>query len=157
MPADLTVAEGSHRLVGAPRLRLRVADLLLMTLAAGQCRRHTLLLLGHHGLVHVLLHEPLVLSAALVRLQVLETEVDKLRGVKLAREQALAQLRVRPVLDVLVQRAHLGAVAVAGRAAELLERSRLDIDGTLEDEIGHCSPGRRMTGEQTRRLAAGQT
>ena len=114
MPALCALAERRHRLVRAPRLRLAVADLPLLAPPALQAGADALLLLGHHGVIQVLLLQRLVLRKPLGGLELLRRHLHEGGGRDFAGEDARAELRVRLVFQVLEQGAEFLAVGVGG-------------------------------------------
>jgi len=88
-----------------------------------------------HGLVHVLLVEGLVFCASLVRLHFLVGHDDKFGGGNFAGEDALAELGVGFVLEVLKQGAHLGLVGFV-YGAGVCVGGGLDLFCDAKDFIG---------------------
>ena len=85
-----TLTESRHWFISRPRLRLRIADLLLTALATPQRIRHTLNLLRHHCLVHIILRQFLLFCSLLCRLELFEGHGHELIGRNAACEDARA-------------------------------------------------------------------
>jgi hypothetical protein len=104
--------ERRHRLVCTPGLGLTIADLLLLALAALELSGNSLFNLRNHGLIHVFFFELFVLGTAGIRLHLVVRHDDKLLGWDVAGEDALAELGVGFVLEVLEEGAHLALVGL---------------------------------------------
>ena len=108
--ARLTLAEIRHRLVGTPRLRLCVADRLVVTLRTLNTTTRHDCFLRRHRIIHVLLPQPLVLISLLLGSHFLRGHLCELVGCDCARQDACAESRVGFVLEVLEEAAYLVAV-----------------------------------------------
>lgn len=135
--ARLTLTERRHRLIRAPRLRLRVRDrepfILALGIPALDGRADALLALRHLRILHVVLLQQIVGHAALLALEVLGRHFHQLLGRDLAIEHPPAQLRVGFVLQVHVEGAHLGRVPRVRLGSQHGETRALDCHGHAQD------------------------
>ena len=132
IPTKLALTKRRHRLIRRPGLRLRIAHLLLPTLATLQRGRDRLLLLGHHRVVHILLGDGRIGRDLLLALELLVGHDHQPRGADLAGQDAHFEVGVGFVAQVLVEGADLVAVGGGGAVAS----GAGEVDGGLFDRFG---------------------
>lgn len=107
-----TLAERRHRLISAPGLRLRIADLLLFAPTTFQAVTDTLLSHGDLSLLHVLfLHFDIELTLV-IALQLIVGHPDEFSCRDVVGHDAEAERLVRLALEVAEQRANLLLVRI---------------------------------------------
>lgn len=116
----LARAKRGQRLICRSRLHLVVTDLLLLALAACESVRHGSLFRGSSSSKQVLLLHLLNLLLELVGRHFLGRHSAQSFGRNLARNDVASQTGVLWVLEVDVQRSHLGAVVAAGAILHLV-------------------------------------
>lgn len=127
-----TLAKRRHRLISTPRLRLCIADLLLLALAALQTITDTLLCHRHLRLLHVLLLQLDLQLFLVITLQIVVRHDHELRRRDVSGHDTQTERCVGLAFQVGKERADLLLVGV-GLAAEVLVGCVLDGDGSSED------------------------
>ena len=133
LTADQALAKRRHRLIRAPRLRLAVANLLVLTLAALEAVADALLRLRRLRQAHVLVLQLRVLLPPFGALEVVGAHGDELLRLDLAVRHAVTEGGIGLVLEVLVEGADFCFVLAAVFRAEFGEGGGFDGYGDGED------------------------